>query len=244
MVSRRVLGVASTNRTRTGDRYRAWLSEGRRSGVASVVAVIAAVVVGFLGRGEVFSSWDGGVLVILVYLIVYLVVTVVVFAGASSSAVREWAVRGDRGTVMQRYVLGTAPGPGVSLFAAAGALVVAVFWLPGHGGTTLPPGLRIGLAVALVVVAWTCIMVSFAVTFRADNLIEGEKALDFPGDHANGWSDYIYFSVATMSTFGTTDVNVRTPSMRRTVTVASLIAFVFNTVTVAALVSGLVSGAV
>ncbi|MGW2229949.1 DUF1345 domain-containing protein [Streptomyces formicae] len=82
-------------------------------------------------------------------------------------------------------------------------------------------------------------VVAFAVTFQADNLVENEQALDFPGDEAPGWADHVYFALAAMTTFGATDVNVTTRAMRRTVAANSVIAFVFNTVTVASLVSAL-----
>lgn len=42
-----------------------------------------------------------------------------------------------------------------------------------------------------------------------------------------------------MTTFGTTDVNVLSREMRRTVTADAVIAFVFDTVTVASLVTAL-----
>ena len=44
-----------------------------------------------------------------------------------------------------------------------------------------------------------------------------------------------------MTTFGTTDVTVLSREMRRTVTANAVIAFEFNTVTVAATVSALTS---
>jgi uncharacterized membrane protein len=144
-----------------------------------------------------------------------------------------------RGTVVQRYVLGTAPGPGVSLFFAAAALIVAMVWLPGHGGGTLPAGTRVGVAIALIVVAWMSVAVSYAVTFYADNVVEDGHALEFPGAGGVEWSDYVYFAISVMTTFGTTDVNVTSGRMRRTVSANAVIAFVFNTVTVATSVSAL-----
>ncbi len=179
---------------------------------------------------------------LLTYLVVYLVITSLVFVKATPADIRDWADRETRGTVLQRYVLGTAPGPGVSIFIAAAALAVAMVWMPGHGGGNLPGGVRIGVAVALVVVGWVCVMVSFAVAFHADNLVEEEQALDFPGRQPAEWADYVYFAVAVMTTFGTTDVTVTSREMRRTVTSNAAIAFVFNTVIVATIVSAL-SGA-
>lgn len=42
-----------------------------------------------------------------------------------------------------------------------------------------------------------------------------------------------------MTTFGATDVSVTSPEMRKTVTVNAVIAFLFNTVIVAAVVSAI-----
>lgn len=216
----------------------AWLSERRRAGVATVAALLVGVPVVFLAPQRTpLTPPDAAVVVLLVYLPTYLVLTSVAFARASDTAIARWAEREDRGTFVQRYLLGTAPGPGVSVFVAAAALVAAVVWLPGHGGTSLPAGGRVALAIALVVIAWLCVLVSFAVTFCADNLLEEGRGLDVPGSQHPHWSDYVYFATAVMTTFGTTDVTVTSRTMRRTVTVNALIAFVYNTVIVATVVS-------
>ncbi|MFI0264260.1 DUF1345 domain-containing protein [Streptomyces sp. NPDC017056] len=215
-----------------------WLSEGRRTAVGMVIAVCAAVV---LPNDSVvrISAIDVGVLVLFAYLLPYLAITLTVFVNVAPEQVRSWAHREARGTFMQRYVLGTAPGPGVSLFIAAAALMVAVVWLPGHVSSAFSALPRTLVALALVVVAWICVVVAFAVTFQADNLVENEQALDFPGGSPPAWADYVYFALSAMTTFGTTDVDVISREMRRTVAANTVIAFVFNTVTVASLVSAL-----
>lgn len=220
-----------------------WLSERRRYGVSAVVAAVVALVMAEVVRRGLTSIEfvDGVVLALLAYLLCYLAVTAGSFAAASPARIHEWARRENRGTLVQRYLLGTAPGPGSSLFIASAALVVAVVWLPGHGGGSLPTVLRVGVAVALIVVGWVCVAVSFAVAFHADNLVENGQALEFPGDDTPEWADYVYFSVSVMTTFGATDVTVTSREMRRTVTANAVIAFVFNTVTVATAVSGLTS---
>ncbi|EME96375.1 DUF1345 domain-containing protein [Streptomyces mobaraensis] len=215
-----------------------WLSERRRSTVSLALAVIAAAVLPNGGAGDV-STADIGVFVLFAYLLPYLALTLAAFWGVDPGQVRSWARREARGTFMQRYVLGTAPGPGASLFIAAAALVVAVLWLPGRLGTAFPVVPRTLVALALVVVAWVCVVLAFAVTFQADNLVEDERALDFPGGEAPAWADYVYFALAAMTTFGTTDVNVTSRDMRRTVAANTVVAYVFNTVTVASLVSAL-----
>ncbi|MFG2824467.1 DUF1345 domain-containing protein [Kitasatospora sp. NPDC048365] len=218
-----------------------WLSERRRSTVSTAVAVCAAVLLLVLDvDAGALSAADSGVLVLFCYLATYLGTTLTAFLTASPAQVRSWARRESRGTVLQRYLLGGAPGPGVSVFIAAAALVVAMLWLPGHLGSALGDrALRAVVALGLVAVAWVCVAVSFAVSFQADNLVEDERALEFPGEGASGWSDYMYFALSVMTTFGTTDVDVRSREMRRTVAANAVIAFVFNTVTVASLVSAL-----
>ncbi|MGW7428148.1 DUF1345 domain-containing protein [Streptomyces sp. NPDC054861] len=217
-----------------------WLSERRRSVVSGLIAVGTAVLLLGLDRSWArMSVADVCVSLLLAYLFPYLLITVIAFSTASPERVRNWADRETRGTWLQRYVYGTAPGPGVSIFIAAAALVVAVVWRPGHIGSSFEPVARAVVALTLVAVAWICVAVSFAVAFQADNLVEGERALEVPGEEPPIWSDYVYFAFSVMTTFGTTDVNVTSREMRRTVTVNACIAFVFNTVTVASLVSAL-----
>ncbi|GGR57489.1 hypothetical protein GCM10010282_58120 [Streptomyces roseolus] len=221
-----------------------WLPERPRSAVSWTVAGgTTALLLLVFGDTERFSTADAGVIVLFSYLATYLAVTLTVFSTAAPEAVRAWAGRHEeRGTVLQRYVLGSAPGPGVSLSIAAAALLVAVVWRPGHLGTHLPVGVRVVMALVLVVTAWACVLTAFAVAFHADNLVEGERALDFPGDGPALWADYVYFALAVMTTFGTTDVDVTSREMRRTVSANAIVAFVFNTVTVASLVGALDPG--
>ncbi|MGY5101756.1 DUF1345 domain-containing protein [Streptomyces sp. 900105245] len=217
-----------------------WLSERRRSVVSGLIAGGTAVLLLGLDRSWAqMSVADVCVLLLLAYLFPYLLITVIAFSTASPERVRNWAGRDARGTLLQRYVYGTAPGPGVSLFIAAAALVVAVVWRPGHLESTFEPVARAVVALTLVAVAWICVAVSFAVAFHADNLVESERALEVPGEETPLWSDYVYFAFSVMTTFGATDVTVMSREMRRTVTVNACIAFVFNTVTVASLVSAL-----
>lgn len=219
--------------------YTGWLSERRRGGLAAIVGVLTALALrGLLGEGRI-GTLDALVLALLAYTAAYLLVTSFAFSRAHEGRIHLWAKRESRGTVLQRYVWGTAPGPGASLFIAAVALVVAVVWMPGYGSSALPAGTRIAIAIPLIAITWFCVVVTFAVTFHADNLVEDGKGLDFPGDDKIGWSDYVYFAVSVMTTFGTTDVSVTSAEMRRTVTVNAAIAFVFNTVTVATAVSAL-----
>ncbi|MFE3580110.1 DUF1345 domain-containing protein [Streptomyces vinaceus] len=204
--------------------------------MSALVAVgTAGLLVGIDESWAEISPTDLGVLMLGAYLLPYLLITSIAFSTAPPDRVRTWARRTARGTVLQRYVLGTAPGPGVSLFIAAAALVVAVVWFPGHIGSELPSAVRGAVALVLVVIAWICVVVAF----HADNLVEDEQALEFPGSDEPLWGDYVYFALSVMTTFGATDVTVLSREMRRTVAANAVIAFVFNTITVASVVAAL-----
>ncbi|MFI2238329.1 DUF1345 domain-containing protein [Streptomyces chrestomyceticus] len=221
-----------------------WLSERRRSTLSFAVAGCAAAVLIFAVDDRItqISAADVGVFALFAYLSSYLVVTLIAFSTAGPERIRLWARRTARGTVFQRYVLGTAPGPGVSISIAAAALVVSVVWRPGYVASSLPLAPRVAVALVLVADAWVCVMASFAVAFHADDLLENQRGLEFPGAETVVWADYVYFALSVMTTFGTTDVNVTSREMRRTVAANAVVAFVFNTVIVASLVAALDKG--
>ena len=54
------------------------------------------------------------------------------------------------------------------------------------------------------------------------------------------FSDYLYLAISCSATFGTTDTDIMTTAMRRTVSVHGIIAFFLNTVIIAVLLSLLV----
>lgn len=62
-------------------------------------------------------------------------------------------------------------------------------------GSALPATARVLTALGLVA-AWACVLVAFAVAFPADDLVEDEAALDFPGGRAPAWADYVYFALS------------------------------------------------
>lgn len=233
-------GAPTSGTPRRKDR---WLSERRRAIFGFVAAIVVGIAVTlWVSTQEQVTLIDGGVVALLAYVAAYLVVTSIAFSRATPSEIAAWARHdAERGSFTERYILGSAPGPGISIFISTLAMFVAVVWLPGLGGTSLPTPPRMIIALLLIVTSWLTIVVSYALTFHADNLIERGKGLDFPGDVTPVWSDYVYFSLSVMTTFGTTDVNVTSREMRRTVTVNAAIAYVFNTVTVGAVLSALTS---
>ncbi len=221
-----------------------WLPESRRT----VPVILLSLPVALLVRGrprslEEIPSYvsDSAVIFLLVYLVIYTVFTLVVLVRSSRAEMEEWARAEDRGSWAQRYVYGTAPGPGVSLFIGAAALLVTIVWMPGEviENSAFSAGLRVLLGVSLVVVSWVAVAVSFTVAYLVEDVQSGGKALGFPGKevHYRPLADYAYLAVAVSTTFGTTDVDLRTGQVRRTATVHTVVSFVFNTVVLAVVVS-------
>lgn len=221
-----------------------WLSESRRSLTASAIAAFAMLAFG-LPRTDpdliVTQTIDNLVVVLAAYLACYVVLTGVTFGRATTESVRDWVQRSGRGTWLQRYILGTAPGPGIAIFVGLAGLLVAVVWLPGEQltGSTLPAGGRVALGVAMILAGWAAVVVSFAVAYQAEDLRDVGSGLSFSGSEQVTWTDYLYFSLAVTTTFGTTDVEVTSGAMRRTVSVHAVLAFVINTVILGAVISAL-----
>lgn len=100
----------------------------------------------------------------------------------------------------------------------------------------------IGFGVLLVAVSWVNVVIMYAVQYARMDTESPERALAFPGDDAErSYEDYLYVSIGAQATFGVTDVSALTTRIRRTLSSQSLVAFVFNTVILAIVVSLLVS---
>jgi len=100
--------------------------------------------------------------------------------------------------------------------------------------------ITLGLGLAMVGSVWASVMLTYAVHYARTDLAaaaNGHPELGFPGDADRSFSDYLYMSAMIQATFGTTDVEVRSTAMRRTVTGQAVLAFVFNTGIIAVVIS-------
>lgn len=138
-----------------------------------------------------------------------------------------------------RKAFGYENGPGFGVQVGVVALATAAL-LP-RTAAVVPVRserqLLVGLIVVTVVTAWLVVVTSYTVFYARRDLAGG--GLAFPGETRPGYVDYFYFALAVATTFGTTDVTVTTPRMRRSVSAHAALAFVFNTVIIALLVSAL-----
>lgn len=221
----------------------ALLPEARRSFTAVALATVLVLPLGLLsgGRGES----DLLMVAPAVYLLAYVLITQVVMTRAPQQEVWSWASTTERGTWVDQFVRGTQPGVGIALTVSGLALAV-VLWLPTRlGGGLLPEWAQVVMAVVLIASSWLTVLTTYAVAYLCEDARTrapaGRGALDFPGTTSPAWADYLYFATAVSTTFGSTDVTVVRTPMRSLVRQHSLVAFVFNTVILAAVVSLLVT---
>lgn len=219
-----------------------WLPEARRGYAAIVLGLVFAVPAQLAvqsGSTDPFARTTEMLLVFIAsYLGFYILVTGLAFRLTPAHRYRAWAESSVPGTWVQHWLLGTQPGPGLAQSISAFALFLGVFCFPRSGGDGTLPGWVTGCLVALLVIeAWLTVVMTYSVAYLMQDARKGYSELEFPDSQARRWTDYFYFSAGVSTTFATSDVDVRTSAMRRTVTGHSILAFGFNTVILAAVVS-------
>ena len=228
------------------------LSENRRTTVAAVVAsALTAVVLSLaVTRWEPLVGLvrtDPTAFMLLCCVLVWTLMTVL------HTTLTLLAYRGFEGDEFTRAINADPAWRKRSESARHGALR----WLMGEGPSSWPvtvsvlslivvmamvlrPALRaiplaLGMALLMVAVSWLNIAVMYALQYaRMD--AEG-RAFAFPGERPRALSDYLYIAIGVQTTFGTTDVEVLTRDLRRYVMGQGILAFVFNSVIVAMIIS-------
>ena len=187
---------------------------------------LPAVALGLAMPGDALvkglAAWD-------FYAATYLGLTWFAFRGRTSEESRA-IVRTSRGRSLSGRLLVSAP----EQFSQAGAmtaLVATVVAMP--QARLLGASLPVVLAVcgAAVLTGWLVLQTGFGMSYL--RLYAEEGGLDFPGGEEPGTVDFLYFSVAIGTTFGTTDVDVTQSRVRRQVLTHGLLAFLFNTLVLA-----------
>jgi uncharacterized membrane protein len=94
--------------------------------------------------------------------------------------------------------------------------------------------LRLGLAAATIILAWTVMQVVFTLHYAHEfyrpsggekSIVEG---LEFRGDNNPDYWDFFYFATSIGAASQTSDVSIRTKPLRRLVTLHAIISFFFN----------------
>ncbi|NYE72734.1 DUF1345 domain-containing protein [Microlunatus parietis] len=227
-------------------------SEWARIGLALLVAgvgVTAAFLIGAMAgvRQGTFTveqvTGPAGVAVLYLafwigYSVIYLATTLVTFGRADGATLALWFRESPEGRerrrVLELLLLASGPAGSVSLCIAS-LVAVVVFAMSEELHGNLPV---VGLTFGVVLCSWLVIAITYAEHYAREN--SNDRQLVFPGEERDGppeFSDYIYLAVQVGTTFATSDVAIERRSMRRTVTVHSVVTFAYNTVVVALIVS-------
>ena len=199
-----------------------------------MIAAASSVAVAWLARpwlpteALVAAAWDAGVLVF-------------------GALVLRVTLRYDE-SQMAKKVRHRSPSAGVLVtlaIAAAGFGIFALVLLLSVGQDRLGEGavLYATVGVATTALSWALVHLLFALEYArvyyAPDGPAGAPAggLDFPGAHQPNYVDFLYFSFVIGVACQTAEVSTLTRAMRKIVLAQGLIAFVFNTVILAATVN-------
>lgn len=170
---------------------------------------------------------------------IIIALTVAVYARADSAELRRWLIATRPPESVGQRLWWALNGGGAIYWALTGATVTLYALV---SLVISPDGahpLVVWSGVAVTVASAALIIVAFATHYaRLDAVHDG---FAFPGERHPVFTDYLYLAVQVSTTFGGSDVEVVTTHTRRAVSMHSIIAFTFNTVLVALLVSVLIS---
>jgi len=191
-----------------------------------VIAVLAGVACGLAlmavrldAMARVLAGWDVGMLV-------YQTLAARFRRSHGVKDIRKRAAEQDEGGFAILVL---------SIVATFASLVAVVFALVGAKQGNTP--LAISLTIVTIVLSWTFVHTIFAFHYAheyygkgRDDLIGG---LDFPGDKAPDYSDFLYFSLVIGMTSQVSDVQITSKVIRRMVSMHGVLSFFFNLVVLA-----------
>lgn len=179
-------------------------------------------------------------------LIIYILFAIGAF---TTYAVLTWFYyhRLDRAQLVRAAALTRPKRRWVNLLMGAGRAsdwggVITVLSLGAVIAVAVTPSLRksvvlLLMCVGLVVSGWLMMLYVYAMHYLRSDIASG--GLNFPGDEAPVFSDYVYFSQQIQTTFGGSDVSIEPTALRRAVNTHNLFSYAFSTVVVALLVSAI-----
>ncbi|MFD1788156.1 DUF1345 domain-containing protein [Sphingomonas floccifaciens] len=169
------------------------------------------------------TSWSTGTMIGFdIAAAIFLGSIVPLLRTADPAAIRASAARNDANRPM---LLAITAATSLAILAAVVGELIAKGALP---------AIKIALVLATLALSWlfanTVYALHYAHLFYSRDEDDGgdEGGLDFPGCLEPDYSDFLYFAFTLGMTFQTSDVSITDRSVRRTVTVHSLAAFVFN----------------
>jgi len=194
--------------------------------LAVLIGVLAAYVLpaSIAGNFRTAISFDAGA-------IIYLASSLYLMQACGSAEMRRRAAVQDDGAAMILLLVVVAVA--LSFWAIVGVLSEAK-QASGTGKT-----LHVGMAAATILLFWLVTQIAFTLHYAHDfyQPDEGpepfEGGLAFPGSGPPDYWDFFYFSTSIGAASQTSDVSIRTKSLRRLVTLHAILSFFFNTAVLA-----------
>lgn len=178
-------------------------------------------------------AWDAGA-------IYFIWACVLLMMNQAQKDIQQRAARQDEGRGMILAL--------VTIAASASLAAIAVELSLAQHEKGLAQILRVGLGVATVALSWFVVQLIYALHYAYEyyGAVDGRPkavrgGLTFPGGEPPDYWDFLHFAVVIGVAAQTADIAFTSKTMRRTGTVHSVFAFVFNTV-VLALTINLVAG--
>ncbi|MCW5693027.1 MAG: DUF1345 domain-containing protein [Pseudolabrys sp.] len=168
---------------------------------------------------RVLAGWDVG-------LIVYLALAARFRRRYGVKDIRKRAAEQDEGgfTILV-----------LSIIATFASLVAVVFALVGAKQGNAP--LAVALTILTIILSWSFVHTIFAFHYAHEYYGKGRDdmigGLDFPGDKAPDYSDFLYFSLVIGMTSQVSDVQITSKVMRRMASMHGVLSFFFNLVVLA-----------
>ena len=170
----------------------------------------------------VLASWDATAAVIVVWVLA-------VVWRKDSEATRRLAVREDDSRAAAELLL---------LFAAVASLVGIGLGLVKagheHGGAKAA---ITAIAVLSVVLSWAVVNVVYALRYAHIYYSAGGQGIDFNEEGDPDYRDFAYMTVTIGMTYQISDTDVKSKSIRRTVTGHALLSYLFGTGVVAMMIN-------
>ena len=189
-----------------------------------VVAVVTGVVLGLLHHAFGMERESAVLIGWCFATLVYAVPTFVTMQRADPDSIRRRAelVDESEGTILA-----------ASLAASIASLVAVAWFLVVRHDLDL---LAIALPVATLLLSWSFIHLLFAVRYAHEYWQHG-GGVEFPGEEAPLFGDFLYLAFTIGMTFQTSDVAFTARAMRQLALVHALVSFLFNVVILAAAVN-------
>jgi uncharacterized membrane protein len=159
-------------------------------------------------------GWDAGVTL-------YLVLVYTLFARTESGHISRYALRQDEGRIAMLVL---------TVFAATASLGAILGELSTNGGAGRT-ATQLALATGTIVLSWIFIHTIFALHYAHDFYgarDDKQRGLNFPGEEAPDYWDFVYFSFVIGMTSQVSDVAVASRKMRHTVNAHGIVSFFFN----------------